>query len=472
MESPSSAVGLEFGVVMKNFFLFLYIFLFPHNLSAFPDDQEEEKKLRYEHVQHKEQQVIWDTVENVPAREWHQQKSIELQSIIKETGEFYKNSLCLKKPNIATFMIDVEYCFLENSGNFFSRIQWPNTFFLSGGFFNGGNQNLQDYLNKTEKNREIISVRNYCPQEEGKTEDYGLRKRICEIFEFQSFINPKKANVVEKELVRLLGSERFNGGDFNIALGANAIDKISRICTSTLEYRFFTDESNEKAKSVRLYDKRKKEEDLGHIDSLFDATLSLQFGDSEQAILMFFAEHIEKDPSLLGYDFMMNNLYNGFIKVYPELRENIDLLLLINIEEKKNHKNFIEIYQKAISKIVPNLIDFIKGKINIHFNLASRYDICRNCRATFEQEIYRNSFFQKHIISEVCKDFLKNRILWGIKEIKSLRYQINGCVNKLVFEHNGVVTLNNLRSLCQPSRSFMYVSSLEEYQVNPEETGD
>lgn len=471
--SPQILLGLESGIIMKNFFLLLYIFLFSHSLSAVQYDQEEEKKLKYEHVQHKEGQVTWDKVESVLAREWHQEKGRELQCIIKEVGEFYRNYPRPKKPNIATFMIDVEYCFLENSGNFFSRIQRPNVFFLSGGFFNGGNQNLQDFLNNSEKNRRIISIRDYCPQEEGKTEDYGLRKRICEIFEFQEVINIKKADEVRKEFVRLLRATQFEGGDFNIALGANAIDKISKICTSTLEYRFFTNESNEKAKRIRLYDKRKKEEELEHINNLFDSSLSLQFGDSEQAILMFFARQIEKNPSLLGYDFMMNNLYNSFIKTYPELGEKESALSSINVEEKKNHRNFIEMYKKTISEVAPHLINFIKEKINIHFNMASYYDICRNCRATFDIEIYYNSFFQKHIISEVCKDFLKNRILWGVKEIKNLKHQINKCVNELAFEYNKtMVSLNNLHFLCQPSRSFMYVSSLEEYQVNPEEIGD
>lgn len=132
--SPQTLLGLESGIIMKNFFLLLYIFLFSHSLSAVQYDQEEEKKLRYEHVQHKEGQVTWDKVESVSAREWHQEKGRELQCIIKEVGEFYRNYPRPKKPNIATFMIDVEYCFLENSGNFFSRIQWPNVFFLVGAF--------------------------------------------------------------------------------------------------------------------------------------------------------------------------------------------------------------------------------------------------------------------------------------------------------------------------------------------------
>lgn len=324
-------------------------------------------------------------------------------------------------------------------------------------------------------------MRDYCPQEADKPLDYALRKRISDLFKFESFINARMKQDLREALQEQFKKLKFDGGDFKIKVASRSVEAMVENSIHVLENnlfsRAFTEESNRKAQQIGLFNKQKKGQPLGHINELFDDTFSLQFGDSEQAIMMFYATEFKRPSPIEGYYCMMKNLFNSFssflkIKEGTDLEEKIKKLGSPKSDSKKDQQAFVKIYEALIKeeKMVESLVGFIIPRLSVHVHLISYYDVCRNCRASFDQEILVNGFIHKHIIKEIIGDFFKSYLFSSIKEVVEVgKKTLNTTFNENVMQLFSSSEADTFLALGSAARTYLHISSLNSYEQQNED---
>lgn len=118
--------------------LFFNIIFFSGIIQASNLREEEQPSLRYEQVNYEHAKGCWEKVEYLPNPEWHIEQARKITTIQHHIQQFYPPDAS-KRPNIATFMIQVNYNFPAHFQpgepaqieNHTINICWTPSFFLS-----------------------------------------------------------------------------------------------------------------------------------------------------------------------------------------------------------------------------------------------------------------------------------------------------------------------------------------------------
>lgn len=271
-----------------------------------------------------------------------------------------------------------------------SQVDFPNIIFASGGDL--------DFLNALRQMlpADIVDIQcpaRYWPHNPELPADAALRGEISSFFGFKESISPE-----EKEgIVSAFTSQIRREGYFSeILLLDNARRKLADSCRASLHLRIFTEESNTKAHALGLMDKTKKATENWHLNDLFGSAFQLNFADSEQAIRAFIYKR----------DYLNGDLgtVEGFLNFEEAVGHRATQYKLAY--ETLPGKTKSELKQKKISepgelKAISDILDgniilaFEQSNIRFTLNIASYYEMCLNCRATFQYDLTARKHIQK-----------------------------------------------------------------------------
>ena len=238
-------------------------------------------------------------------------------------------------------------------------------------------KNIDDSLGR------IICMSDY---KESSTDpsDYFLRKKIIDFFEFEedkvhSILMSSSLSTLEGAIKSQLTHgniiKDFKSQDLN-----KLLNLIGQSFDKTACRRFFTDESNERALKLGLFQKSKallkKEKSFEKggcfLDGLF-AEFVHNFGDSEQIMRLF----LQAESGRLKFDFMKGFLLNDV-------------------------KEFLAFAEKNLNDSAMDLPD-----VELSMDVTSYFNSCPNCQVTFQYLISE----RKSILSNIFRQMIKNTFL-------------------------------------------------------------
>ncbi len=359
-------------------------------------------------------EIIWapenDTPEErlktLPVKELTGAESNEFIAILSDI-EKLKSIDDTKKKNVVFYQL-----FFQGNGET-HEIKLNNDTLL---FLSGGDRELSKKLAEETGGFKVQCIANYFPPEKANDSTYLLRKAIAESFEFneaQPGFSTRMRKEFEKQVIKSM--EEFKEV---MVLGPKVISTLAGTFQDTLEYRVFDEKSTKKANDLGLIDKRKKGEPLSDISQLFDGSVQLQFGDSEQAMKMQILEglrhytfphkvdrtYLDEISSTEGGDYW-SSIWDLYMRKDREITLN-DFEELVKVEES----------------FIPQILDFLyKSGVRATLKVFSIHDMCRNCQATFEYDFEKlkklngallKSFFNS-FNPRLDQNFLKCLNGWG-----------------------------------------------------------
>jgi hypothetical protein len=137
-----------------------------------------------------------------------------------------------------------------------------------------------------------------------------------------------------------------------------------------------------------------------HVNDLFGKNFQLNFGDSEQTIRMF----IGKISSNIKFDLKITE--EGPLSKLPKFNEkckNIRLLhKKLNETDDQIVKNQIVKELKDLEEIViPQTNEWVSKYLASRLEIASYYDMCANCHATFEYDFKVKNHIARTILKYI-----------------------------------------------------------------------
>ena len=268
---------------------------------------------------------------------------------------------------------------------------------------------------------EVQSPAHYWPFNPERPADAALREGISSFFEFKESISSEgKEGIVSAFTSQIRRDGYFeNRGYFGVTLLDDARRKLADSCRASLDFRVFTEESNTKAHTLGLMDKTKKTTENWHLNDLFGSAFQLNFADSEQAIRAF----------IYKGDYLKGNLdtAEGFLNFgesvglrATQYKTAFDTLSELTRKELRQKKINEPGDLKDISDILDAEIIQVIEQSNIRFtlNIASYYEMCKNCQATFQYDLTDRKHIQKYCLLILIK---KEKNL-----TPDLRWYING----------------------------------------------
>jgi len=305
-----------------------------------------------------------------------------------------------KKTNFAMFSITT-----TKPGTVESSVDFPNIIFASGGdlgFLNA----LMPRLASAGIG-DIQCPAHYWPHNPELPADAALREEISSFFDFKESISSEgKEGIVGAFTSQIRRDGYFeNRGYFGVTLLEDARRKLADSCRASLHFRVFTEESNTKAHTLRLMDKTKKTTtESWHLNDLFGSAFQLNFADSEQAIRAFIykRDYLNGDlgtvEGFLNFEEAVGQRATQYKVAYEALPE--------QTRRELRQKKISEPGElKAISDILDgNIIQAItQSNIRFTLNIASYYEMCLNCRATFQYDLTDRKHIQKWFLLILVK---------------------------------------------------------------------
>jgi hypothetical protein len=391
---------LKQGKLSRLLLVFLWGLFSFNAYTSFSDvEQPIEKKIERKYI------GVFEKSEPLPiTSDWHETQEKKLIMIYRELQKLDQES----KRNVATFRVRI-----MSKGNLLGVQGVSDIFFVSGGN-TGLLGNLTKKISESRldelKQAKFMCIGDYCPPEPDKPSDFGLRSNIVTFFNFKEKLDPVEKDSLES-VFRTSLKERIIFEEFS--LKEKALKKLTDAYRSTLDGRFFKDESNEHAKQLKLINKTEKGGEFNHINDLFGQNFQLNFADSEQAIRLFLNQGSQNKTD------WQSNIFDDLIK-HLSIKENIENIILFEKEDnvlkniKKNYGLVEEIEKQELlvrsSQIPINEIinKFIEG-LHIEIDVASYYDMCPNCQATFLYDILERRQIQKNVFAKVLKEVSKSK---------------------------------------------------------------
>jgi hypothetical protein len=374
-------------VFQKNYF-YIFIFLF-NTLSSYASDPIVEKEIHW----------------HQPSRESHDPKwHAETLSKVKHAY----NGLIKLDPgslrNVATFRL------VLGVDNQVSSKTYDDIMFVSG-----GNEKITSALAsslKEELKCQISAqcIAHYCPTIPSKPKDFELRKNIVEFFGFEENLTKKqKADIGDAFFECLAGNDYFT----EFKLSETAILKLQGSLSDSICYRQFDDKSDKRARELGLIDKTLRDmTSYKHVSDLFGKQFQLNFGDSEQTIRMFIGkistnEKFDLNVTEVGPLFDLSK-FNEVCKGIRGLHSGL----------KEGDSEKIEKLKALEGSVIPPINEWIEKYLDCRLEIASYYDMCGNCQATFTHD-----FEVKHHIAtkillmffNTIKDQSNEAVIWCLK---------------------------------------------------------
>jgi len=256
---------------------------------------------------------------------------------------------------------------------------------------------------------ETQCIAHYCPIIPSKPKDFELRKNIVEFFGFEEDITKKqKTNICDAFSDCLAGDNYFT----EFSLSKTAILKLLGSLSDSLCYRQFDDESDRRAREIGLIDKTLRDmTSYEHVSDLFGKSFQLNFGDSEQTIRMF----IGKIPSSEKFDLKVEESLLADLYKFNEGCKKVRPLY------QKYKENDSELVQKVTSQekvVIPEINAWIEKYLDFHLEIASYYDMCGNCQATFKHDFEVRHHIARTILMlffNTIKDTDNEALIWCLK---------------------------------------------------------
>lgn len=334
--------------------------------------------------------------DNIP---WHSEGQDKIKIAYRMLQELDSESL----RNVATFRLMLNF-----DGEQISR-SYDEIIFVSG-----GNEKItKDLELRFQKQKYSIKtqcVAHYCPTIPSKPKDFELRKNIVEFFELKEVLTKR-----QKDEILDAFSDCLNARDYfeEFILSEKSKLKIQESLSHSLLYRQFDEESNAKAHRLGLIDKTLKDEhSYEHINDLFGKNFQLNFGDSEQTIRMFigklsnekFPYHLKKDSSLSKL-VQLNDICNKIRDCHTEYSKN-------GMEETLEQ---LKSYEKIV---IPAINQWVRQHLQFHVDIASYYDMCENCWATFQYDFENKNHIARSILFmflNTIRNKTNDHVVWCIK---------------------------------------------------------
>lgn len=336
--------------------------------------------------------------------DWHESQEKKLIMIYRELQKLDQES----KRNVATFRVRI-----MSKGNLLGVQGVSDIFFVSGGNI-GLLGNLTKKISESGldelKQAKFMCIGDYCSPEPDKPSDFGLRSNIVTFFNFKEKLDPVEKDSLES-VFRTSLKERIIFEEFS--LKEKALKKLTDAYWSTLDGRFFKDESNEHAKQLKLINKTEKGGEFNHINDLFGQNFQLNFADSEQAIRLFINQGSQNKTDWQG------NIFDDLTKLLST-QEHIEYIKLFEKEDnilkdiKKAYEPVEKIEQQELlvrecQIPINKIINAFIGDFHIGIDIASYYDMCQNCQATFLYDILKRKQIQKNVFAKVLKEVSKSK---------------------------------------------------------------
>lgn len=305
-----------------------------------------------------------------------------------------------KNPNFAMFCIRV-----LQGGKAELLSDSSSHIFSSGGdleFLEG----LEKHINDTQKSPITIKCPghywSYLPDQPA---DVCLRRDIAEVFGFEeSITSDEKERIVGGVRGRLVKDNYFR----DMVLSHSSQEKLVDSCRASLHFQLFKEISNTKARDLRLMDKQNKGGDSWHLNDLFGVSFQLNFADSEQAIRAFIYRMQSNQPhrvsAVLDFRSISDQEVEGYWKLYKTQGN-----------PKQETPELAAISDGLDQKLVAI---FQSSDVRFSLEIASYYDMCRNCQATFFCDIIQTRNIQRQCLLMLIESQL------GIK--KELKSYIRG----------------------------------------------
>ena len=363
---------------------------------------------------------------------WHKESAEKIHSI-RENAIILRNSNTV--PNFATFRIRV----LSGDDELGAKIlaDYQSLFFASGGDTNF----LASLSQALEKQGKFTGVKLICPGSYWSSNplqlaDVDLRRDIANTMRFQeSITSHEKERIVNSFKSCIVKSEYFE----EMALRKKSIEKLTDSCRSSLNFQVFTEESNTTAHMLGLINKAKKGDNQWHLNDLFGETFQLNFADSEQAIKAFiYDEKSEKKVQKIEFNLDFNEKLN---------KDASDYWILYKSQNQPKPET-IEL--KAISDPLDKAIVEVFQNSGIKFvlEIASYYEMCLNCQATFKCDfIYHKNIQKKCLLMLIegqksiksdLKSYIKGRLYPPYELSKSINSMMSLIVShQRIYNHEG-----------------------------------
>lgn len=318
---------------------------------------------------------------------WHTERAKDLQKIATIANSTRKD----KNTNFAMFRVQMV---LEN-GKQFTLFDCSNdTVFASGGD--------TAFLGELKIGKKIVCAADYWHPFPDRPQDSDLRKNIAEIMGLREALTS-----AEKDSIADAFKTRISGEDYleEVRLKRTAVSKLVESCKSSFSWRVFDEQSNELAHKLQLIDKTQKGESNWHLNDLFGSAFQLNFADSEQAIRQFFCSlNQRKGTWEMSEPFLKFDNGSFLIEIEKYKKE--------YTSKKKENTELAELAAKLDEDIIREIA---KSGVQFRFEIASYYDMCRNCQATFHNEFLNMGIIQqKCMLSMVSVHAMDENVSWYI----------------------------------------------------------
>lgn len=217
----------------------------------------------------------------------------------------------------------------------------------------------------------------------------------------------------EKDFIADAFKTRISGEDYlgEVILKRTAVSKLVDSCKSSLSWSVFNEDSDRLAHRLQLIDKTQKAEDRWHLNDLFGRAFQLNFADSEQAIRQFFCSLDHRGVPPATVEPFLNFSGEEFLR---DIRMYKTEYTKIKREDARLEALANQLDQHIVKVIAESGIRF-------RFEIASYYEMCRNCQATFQCE-----FLNMGVIQQKCMLLMVR----GHRMPEDLSWYINGRLYK------------------------------------------
>jgi hypothetical protein len=273
-------------------------------------------------------------------------------------------------------------------------------------FASGGDLNFLESLESRvrEEIKEQVEIKcpgHYWSPFPEQSNDGCLRRDIADLFSFEEAItSQEKERVVDGFRGRIGKRDYFA----DMTLSRSAQDRLVDSCRASLHFQLFKDPSNARAHTLGLMDKQKKGDDSWHLNDLFGGAFQLNFADSEQAIRAFIykielrTQKLPQLPAVLDFSAISSSI-EAYYKLY---------------KKQGDPKPETEELEKISGPIDHELVRIFQDSgIRFVLNIASYYDMCHNCQATFLCDIVEKKTIQnKCLLMLLETQKLKKELKW------------------------------------------------------------
>lgn len=374
--------------------------------------------------------------------DWHRQRAVDLRDIRQQAHALGKQT------NFAMFRLQM----VLPRGNCITLFDSSaDTVFASGGdkdFLQSLKTKLSAQGNRLNGKRFVCAADYWHPYPD-QPADSDLRQNIAEILGFrEALTSAEKDSIAETFKVRISGADYLE----EMTLKPKVVTKLVNSCRASLSWRVFDDASNQLAHGLKLVDKTKKAKQDWHLNDLFGSAFQLHFADSEQAIRQFIcsldSRKFTPTPVTPFLDFSDAKFLSDIATYKTDYEANNKLKKELEKKPDDEKQRAVDAKDLELSQLSDRLDNHIVGVITqsgvkFRLEIASYYEMCSNCQATFQCEFLNMGIIQQKcmlLMTSSCHDMAPD-----------LKWYVNG----RLYQYGLAKKIEPLVSL--------YVSSQSEY---------